>query len=59
MTISKEIKLDLEEYKSIKDDIGNLECDLCDYSCQKENETWWEYENDDNVLIFCDRCIIT
>ena len=53
------IKLDLEEHKSVKDDIANLECDLCDKQCQKENETWWEYENDDKILSFCDGCIIT
>lgn len=52
------ITLDLDEYNSVEDDVGNLECDLCDRPCQKPGEVWWEYENDDRILSFCDECIL-
>lgn len=51
-----QIILKLKEYISIKDDIGNLDCDMCEAPCQKQNEIWYEGDFGTRALFICKEC---
>ena len=52
------VELEFTEYHSqAGGDIGNLECDGCDKSCQRVGEVWYEIELPYKLMYFCPDCI--
>lgn len=53
-----EVKVNFEIIKIQPDDVGNLECNLCDRSCQSVDEVWWDSETDNTILSLCNECML-
>jgi len=50
------IQIKLEKYLITKDDIGEVECNMCERSSVKKNETWYEGDFGNTSLLVCKDC---
>lgn len=51
------ITLTFKKYLTIRDDIGNIDCDMCDRPCQKIGETWYECDFGTREMFTCKKCL--
>lgn len=55
-TYKRQVTFKLTKILSTKDDIGDAECDMCNKSCWKANETWYEGELEGIIIFICEEC---
>jgi len=53
----KIIKIELNVLKTIQDDLGYLECSLCDRTFHKVGVTYYDLETDSNIATICEDCL--
>lgn len=54
--MKRNVTIDFDEYYTVNDDIGNVECNMCECSSKKKNELWYGGMFGNQAIFICKKC---